>query len=284
MLLCVVRSVGARQQVQGQLEDLVGDQVEEKEVRELAQYLSSTVLKSIEDVFAGAKRIQDWFGQISKKYNLVQAPVSWVSPLGLSCSQPYHKPETVKITSKRQEVTIKTGHKNTIHKVKQTMGFPPNFVHSMDATHMMMVAERCQQQGIQFAAVHDSFWTHAGDVPMLNKSIREAFVELYEKPVLQDFYEDLCVHLGGQQVPPVPVLGAETWISQWYATARICFPDSLGSKWEALTLWCFEMAGWAMHRALELDFETECHNQRRQQLLAERASGGPHEQVRLEGF
>lgn len=35
-----------------------------------------------------------------------------------------------------------------------------------------------------------------------------------------------------------------------------------------------------MHRALELDFETECHNQRRQQLLAERASGGPHEQVR----
>jgi len=208
MTVCYgVTRVGARQQVQGQLEDLVGDQVEEKEVRELAQYLSSTVLKSIEDVFAGAKRIQDWFGQISKKCNLVQAPVSWVSPLGLSCSQPYHKPETVKITSRRQEVTIKTGHKSTVHKVKQTQGFPPNFVHSMDATHMMMVAERCQQQGIQFAAVHDSFWTHAGDVPMLNKSIREAFVELYEKPVLQDFYEDLCVHLGGQQVPPVPVLG-----------------------------------------------------------------------------
>ena len=30
-----------------------------------------------------------------------------------------------------------------------------------------------------FAMIHDSFGTHAADVPMLNACLREAFIELY---------------------------------------------------------------------------------------------------------
>ena len=70
---------------------------------------------------------------------------------------------------------------------------PPNFVHSLDSTHMMMTALRCHQYalgmgaegyqvmdvlvydfcptraGIPFVAVHDSFWTHACFVDEMNK-------------------------------------------------------------------------------------------------------------------
>eukprot|EP00913_Durusdinium_trenchii_P011041 g10365.t1 len=118
------------------------------------------------------------------------APISWISPVGLACAQPYHKPKVVVISSKRQTVSLRTGDDVPINKNKQRMGFPPNFIHSLDASHMMMVAERCQQRQIAFAAVHDSFWSHAADIPVLNEEIREAFIELYQKPVLQDLYED----------------------------------------------------------------------------------------------
>lgn len=208
MTICYgVTRLGAMRQVQGQLEDSVGEKVEAEEIKALAVYLSGMVLNSIEDVFSEAKKIQTWFEQISKLFNCAEAPISWISPVGLACAQPYHKPKVVVISSKRQTVSLRTGDDVPINKNKQRMGFPPNFIHSLDASHMMMVAERCQQRQIAFAAVHDSFWSHAADIPVLNEEIREAFIELYQKPVLQDLYEDLCVHLGGPTVPEVPLPG-----------------------------------------------------------------------------
>ena len=47
--------------------------------------------------------------------------------------------------------------------------FPPNFIHSLDATHMMLTALQCQRAGITFASIHDCYWTHACDVDTLNK-------------------------------------------------------------------------------------------------------------------
>lgn len=103
---------------------------------------------------------------------------------------------------------------------RQKSAFPPNFVHSLDSTHMMMTALACQEAGINFAGkirtreicrsllsvdlflllaytykffvvnltpgVHDSYWTHAGDADVLKRLLREKFVELYEQPVLED--------------------------------------------------------------------------------------------------
>jgi hypothetical protein len=36
------------------------------------------------------------------------------------------------------------------------------------------------------AGVHDSYWTHAGDVEQMNVMLRENFVELYEQPILEN--------------------------------------------------------------------------------------------------
>jgi DNA-directed RNA polymerase len=41
----------------------------------------------------------------------------------------------------------------------------------------------CSQHGITFAGVHDSFWTHAGHVPVMNKLLRDKFVELHTREV-----------------------------------------------------------------------------------------------------
>ena len=56
--------------------------------------------------------------------------------------------------------------------LKQRNAFPPNFIHSLDSSHMMLTALYCQRKGITFASVHDCFWTHACTVDSMNKVIR----------------------------------------------------------------------------------------------------------------
>ena len=53
--------------------------------------------------------------------------------------------------------------------MKQKNAYPPNFIHSLDSVHMMLTALHCLHAGITFVSVHDCFWTHACDIPILNK-------------------------------------------------------------------------------------------------------------------
>uniref|UniRef100_A0A7C8ZI26 DNA-directed RNA polymerase n=1 Tax=Opuntia streptacantha TaxID=393608 RepID=A0A7C8ZI26_OPUST len=69
---------------------------------------------------------------------------------------------------------------------QQITAFPPNFIHSLDSSHMMMTALACRKAGLNFAGVHDSCWTHACDVDEMNRILREKFIELYEQPILEN--------------------------------------------------------------------------------------------------
>lgn len=44
--------------------------------------------------------------------------------------------------------------------------------------------------GITFAGVHDSYWTHAGTVDDMNRILREQFIELHNRPLLQNLLQD----------------------------------------------------------------------------------------------
>ena len=96
-----------------------------------------------------------------------------------------------------------------VNSAKQASAFPPNFVHSLDATHMMLTALECdvsspcvslggrlfltvtQRRGITFASVHDSYWTHASTIDEMSTIIRESFVHLHSSNVLQNLYEEV---------------------------------------------------------------------------------------------
>jgi DNA-directed RNA polymerase len=84
---------------------------------------------------------------------------------------------------------------------KQASAFPPNFIHSLDATHMLLTAMKCRQNGVTFASVHDSYWTHAGSVDELSKNIRQTFIELHSQDIIGDLrrevsgIEALCISM-----------------------------------------------------------------------------------------
>ena len=65
----------------------------------------------------------------------------------------------------------------------------------------------CPCAGLTFAGVHDSFWTHAATVPTLNRLLREKFVELYSKPILQDLELQFKEQYPEAKLPPLPEQG-----------------------------------------------------------------------------
>src|SRR5690606_22320257 len=88
---------------------------------------------------------------------------------------------------------------------RQINAFAPNFVHSLDSTHLLMTAADCSRKGLAFAGVHDSFWTHASDADILAASLRQQFVDLHSQPIITDLHRQLSQRYGLMlPEPPAP--------------------------------------------------------------------------------
>ncbi|KAL5414099.1 hypothetical protein PMIN03_003350 [Paraphaeosphaeria minitans] len=123
--------------------------------------------------------------KIVKDIETFKTPIIWTTPLKMPVVQPYRKLGTHVVRTKLQEIVVTRNLGNAaIDKRKQLQAFPPNFIHSLDATHMILSALKCSEMGIDFAAVHDSFWTHAADVPNLNIILRDAFVRMHSEDIM----------------------------------------------------------------------------------------------------
>jgi DNA-directed RNA polymerase len=114
-----------------------------------------------------------------------KSSVIWTTPLKLPVVQPYRASKTREIQTALQGITLREPRPNDpVSKRKQLQAFPPNFIHSLDATHMLLSALKCDEIGLTFAAVHDSFWTHAADVPVMNQVLRDAFVRMHSEDII----------------------------------------------------------------------------------------------------
>lgn len=195
-----VTFVGAVAQIEKQIEHFFTN--EEKAANapgKVSRYLTNHVFASMRELFEGAHQIQDWLGLCAKRIsksvridhedntgNNTNKPshlssVIWTTPLGLPCVQPYRSTKKQIISTNLQDIVITDPFGAApVDARKQQAAFPPNFVHSLDATHMLLTAAACGKDGIAFASVHDSYWTHAADVDLMNNHCRSQFINLHE--------------------------------------------------------------------------------------------------------
>ena len=111
--------------------------------------------------------------------------VIWTTPLKLPVVQPYRVSKSSKIRTNLQHISlVEPSVADAVNKRKQLQAFPPNFIHSLDATHMVLSALKADELGLSFSAVHDSFWTHAADVNTLNSLLREAFIRMHSEDIV----------------------------------------------------------------------------------------------------
>ncbi|KAJ1921416.1 DNA-directed RNA polymerase [Mycoemilia scoparia] len=125
---------------------------------------------------------------------LRQKPMSsvvWTTPLGLTVVQPYRKQFKKQVPTHLQSLSLKDSSvPSPVNTQKQKTAFPPNFIHSLDAAHMTLSAIECNRKGLVFASVHDSYWTHAGDVDVMNEVLRDQFVALHRYPIMENLKEE----------------------------------------------------------------------------------------------
>lgn len=176
-----VTFIGAKKQIERQLKER-GD-IPAEHLYACSIYLGRIVLDSIGDVFKGATAIQTWLNRsarliaksippsrisaafeaqqikntkgpkriVSPNAALSRIPkeqmtsVVWTTPLGLPVVQPYRKPRKRQVTTALQTVfIIDPSIPAEVDARAQATAFPPNFIHSLDATHMMMTALACK--------------------------------------------------------------------------------------------------------------------------------------------
>ncbi|GAA5942553.1 DNA-directed RNA polymerase [Sporobolomyces koalae] len=228
-----VTFIGAKNQIQRQLKDR-GD-IPAEHLYMCSLYLGRLVLDSIGDIFKGATGIQTWLNRcarlISKSIpparieaamqaektnarskkavplGLSRIPkeqmtsVAWTTPLGLPVVQPYRKAKKRQVTTTLQTIFITDPSIPTeVDPRAQATAFPPNFIHSLDATHMMMTALACKDK-IAFASVHDSYWTHACDVDEMSVILRDTFIELHSQDILGKLRNEFITRYNGHVVP-----------------------------------------------------------------------------------
>ena len=114
-----------------------------------------------------------------------RSSVVWTTPLKLPVVQPYRVNKGHKILTNLQRITLcEPSVADAVNRRKQLQAFPPNFVHSLDATHMLLSALKADEVGLTFTAVHDSFWTHAADVGTMSELLREAFIRMHTEDII----------------------------------------------------------------------------------------------------
>lgn len=200
-----VTYIGARDQIKRRLKErhAIDD---DAELFACACYAAKTTLTALGEMFEAARSIMGWLGDCAKIIASENQPVRWTTPLGLPVVQPYRKLGKHMIKTSLQVLTLQRETDKVMAK-RQRTAFPPNFVHSLDGSHMMMTAIACSQAGLSFAGVHDSYWTHACDVDEMNKILREKFVELYEAPILENLLEGFETSFPKLRFPSLPERG-----------------------------------------------------------------------------
>ncbi|KAK5134055.1 hypothetical protein LTR08_006945 [Meristemomyces frigidus] len=129
---------------------------------------------------------------------MFKSTVVWTTPLRLPVVQPYRTSKSTSVATNMQLMSLQEPQVwDPVSKRKQLQAFPPNFIHSLDATHMLLSALRCNELGMTFASIHDSFWTHACDVDQLSVVLRDAFVEMHSENIIGRLFEEFQTRYKG---------------------------------------------------------------------------------------
>lgn len=204
-----------------------------------SRYMAGLIWDSLKGVVVKAVEAMEWLqtasGLLAKDKNIEgkNLPTTWITPAGFPVKQKYPKVRVKRLNTvlsgsiKIFNTTSGSTEEATdgsvlrlafaeptdeIDSRKQKQGIAPNFVHSMDASHLMLTVCACVDKGVNaFAMIHDSYGVPAGYGSIMFTTVREVFVSTYmENDVLQDLHDHICNLLSPKMLkdlPEVPTKG-----------------------------------------------------------------------------
>lgn len=163
----------------------------------ICHYIAKCMRESIQDAMPSAAIGMKYLISLAKSIP-DDSKLSWVTPAGGLVINAYPKESrsSVKVFSMnlKQVVSFKKDYSKTSIR-RAASGIAPNFIHSMDAAHLVKVALAFYGS---LVPIHDSFGTHAADVSALHTTIRAEFVKMYKGSNILNHLKDQAIAAGAK--------------------------------------------------------------------------------------
>lgn len=181
------------------------------ELKKAVGFLSSLVWDSIGDVVIAAREAMGWLQKTARVIGKENLPMHWTTPSGFVAYQGYlnFKSRLIKTNISGSMVRLRMYEDTeTLDVSKQATSVSPNYVHSMDASAMILTVDELADAGLtDFAMIHDSYGTHACNTTLLASTLRAVFVRMYQADPLTAFRDELIKSNPGIVLDDLPSKG-----------------------------------------------------------------------------
>lgn len=152
-----------------------------------------------------------WLKKVAKLSSDMNVHLEWTTPIGFKVRHIYHgkvnRAINIDTLICQTRVEFNEFVRDEVSGREACNGIAPNFIHSLDASHMFSVILRLSQAGCDsYAFIHDSYGVHAPLVPVLRSVTQEEFVKIHSVNQLDILRNQLQEFLS-IELPEVPSTG-----------------------------------------------------------------------------
>ncbi len=154
----------------------------------------------MENDFEKIKKLIKYLKNVAVLLNMLELPISWTLPSGLTIKQSYLETKSTSIAPfmhSKIKLNLKVTVKDKFDKKKQVRALMPNLIHSLDATSLSLLYEQFSfnsdiNDPTQFFSVHDCFGTTCEKVFRLKTILASVYTDLYSRdPYLCKFDQSI---------------------------------------------------------------------------------------------
>lgn len=182
------------------------------ERKKAVRFLATMMWEAIGEVIDGPRKVMQWTRAVASVVSKSQQPLVWTTPSGFTVRQSYVEQTRRRVQTRlgdRSVALTLTAATDKLDSRRQAQALAPNWIHSLDAAALHLTICALVDQGItDIAAVHDSYGTHAANMDIMARTLREQFVGMYRDDLLGKFLEQVGrLAPEGAALPPTPAKG-----------------------------------------------------------------------------
>lgn len=181
----------------------------EQDINLALRYMTTALWSSIGDVVKAPVVAMKFLRKLSNAVSNLNSYLEWTTPTGFIVKQEIFETERniieTSIAGKTKFSLLE--ETSTVDKAAMAGAFAPNFIHSYDASHLILAVCAAKERGIKnLHVIHDDFGTLANKTAELVHCLKRELVDMYKgtdrlAEVLFEQEERLCCDLG-LTIPP----------------------------------------------------------------------------------
>lgn len=171
-------------------------------------YLAKIIEKSVNNICPKCILVMKYLTEIARCFGKEDKNITWITPSKFYVKQQYYNFNMKRIRTKLHTSTVQLSlltETTGVDKRKTTQSFAANFVHSLDAANVHLALVKSKTSGLnQFCTIHDCFGSPAAHIEEFIGYVKESFVDMYSKNLLEDLYQQAVEQLDDPSQLPIP--------------------------------------------------------------------------------